>query len=83
MLAKRVYAAVRLWPVTLLQLLVPICTVLIALIFAITSPDLTGDDPKRALRIDNSAIDPDNQLLFWAEVGQNPTGLFDFAVRQA
>lgn len=73
--------AVRFWQATLPQHLIPILSVLVALIVVVTLPDDSGNDRKRTLSIQNSAIDPDNRILFWAEVGEDPTDLFDLGVR--
>ena len=75
--------SVRFWQATLAQYLIPILSVLVALVIVVTLPDGSGNDPKRSLSIENSAIDADNRILFWAEVGEDPPELFDFGVRLA
>ena len=81
MLMKRFYVAVRFWQVTLPQYLIPILSVLVALVIVMFLPNKRGNDPKRALTLSNSAIDPSNRFLFWADVGENSTNLFNFRVR--
>lgn len=81
MLVKRFYMSIRFWQATLPQHLIPILSVLVALVIVVTLPDGSGNDPKRTLSIQNSAIDPDNRILFWAELGEDPTEIFNFEVR--
>ena len=53
---------------------------LIALVLAVTLPNANENDPSRPLTISNSAVDPDNRILFYAAFGQEPSSAIDFDV---
>ena len=81
MFLKRFYNSLRFWQAIVTQLILPLQFVLIALILAVTLPNANENDPLRPLTIGNSALDPDNRLIFFAELGEGPSNAFDFDVR--
>ena len=79
MFMKKFYNTLRFWQAIVSQLILPLFFVLFAMILAITATNSEENDPPRALRLDNSALDPDNRIVFFAELG-NGEGFFDFGV---
>ena len=80
MFLKRYYNTLRFWQAIITQLILPLLFVLFGLILAVTLPNLNETDPSRQLRIDNSVLDPNNRILFYAEFGNEPSGIFNFEV---
>ena len=80
MFLKRFYNSLRFWQAIITQLILPLLFVLFGLVLAVTLPNANENDPSRQLRIDNSVLDPDNRILFYAEFGNGPRGVFDFKV---
>ena len=78
MFLKRLYNSMRFWQAIITQLVLPLLFVLIAMILAVTLPNANENDPLRSLTIKNSALDPDNQLVFFAAFGENSS--IDFGV---
>ena len=72
MFLKRFYNSIRFFAAVLTQLILPMISVLAALILAETLPRQNADDAPRELRLDNSASS-NNITLFWAQL-QNPSG---------
>ena len=81
MFLKRFYNSLRFWQAIITQLILPLQFVLIALILAVTLPNANENDPPRTLTISNSALDPENRLIFFAEFGKDPSDALDFDVR--
>ena len=50
------------------------------MILAVTLPNANKNDPLRSLTISNSALDPSNRLVFFAEFGADPSSAIDFGV---
>ena len=80
MFLKRVYNSLRFWQAIITQLVLPLLFVLIAMILAVTLPNANENDPSRPLVISNSALDPDNRLVFFALFGDVPSNTLDFNV---
>ena len=80
MFLKRFYNSLRFWQAIITQLIMPLLFVLLALILAVTLPNINENDPPRALNVENSALDGSAQLLFYAEFGAEPSAVFDFEV---
>ena len=80
MFLKRYYNTLRFWQAIITQLILPLLFVLFGLILLVTLPNDNENDPSRQLRIDNSALDPNNRILFYAEFGNGPSGVFNFEV---
>ena len=78
MFLKRLYNSIRFWQAIITQLVLPLLFVLIAMILAVTLPNANENDPSRSLTIKNSALDPGNQLVFFADFGENSS--IDFGV---
>ena len=77
---KRVYNTIRFWQAVISQLILPLIFVLLALILAVILPNANENDPVRQLRIDNSGRDPNRRIVFYAEFGDAPRGVFNFGV---
>ena len=78
MFLKRFYNSLRYYIAAITQLLIPMIFILLALILVkIPNPNI-GDDPRRELHLDNSALS-NNVTAFWAEFGS--TSILNFAVR--
>ena len=71
----------RFWQVFVATYLIPILACLVGLLCFRFLSKFAPPDPPRALRIDNSATDPNHQILFWAKFG-NFSNSFDFKVRE-
>ena len=80
MFLKRFYNSLRFWQALITQLLLPLIFVLIALVLAVTLPNNNENDPSRPLRIDNSALDRDDRIVFYAVLGDDIDKIFDFEV---
>ena len=77
---KRFYNSLRFWQAIITQLVLPLLFVLIAMILAVTLPNANENDPSRPLKISNSALVPDSQLVFFATLGDVPSNSLDFSV---
>jgi len=80
MFLKRLYNSLRFYIAAITQLLIPMIFILLALIFVKMPDPFIGDDPKRELRLDNSALSK-NVTTFWAAFGVPSNNDLSFAVR--
>ena len=79
LLLKKTLDTVRFWQVFASIYLIPILTSLLGLLLFHFLANFTLPDPARELGVANSAIDPDNRILFWAKFGDFANN-FDFEV---
>ena len=80
MFLKRLYNSLRFYAALISQLLLPMLFVLFALILVITAPNPNQNDPRRALRLNNSGLS-DNVTLFYAQFGNEANLALNFSVR--
>lgn len=71
--------SVRLWQLFVPLYVVPILSVLVGLTLFMLLENLSTNLPRRMIRVDNSGVLRDKQLLFWADFGSHVSGL-DFSV---
>ena len=69
MFVKKFYISLRAYGFLISQLFFPVFFVIFANVLAISIPNDTGPEPKRALTLDNSALFVDNLTLFYAQFG--------------
>ena len=70
MFLKRFFNSLRFWAALISQLLLPLIFVLLALVLSETLPDPNVNDPRRALKLQNSALSK-NVILFYADFSKN------------
>ena len=80
MFLKRLYNSLRFYGALISQLLLPMLFVLFALILVITFPNPNQNDPRRALRLNNSGLS-NNVTLFYAQFGNEASLALNFSVR--
>ena len=73
MFVKKFYISLRAYGFLISQLFFPVLFIIIANVLAISIPNNTGPEPKRALTLDNSALFVDNLTLFYAQLGNIST----------
>ena len=76
---KKTLDTVRYWQVFIAMCLLPIVATLLSLVLFLLLSSFAEPDPARELSVENTAIDTDNQILFWAEFGGFASA-FDFEV---
>jgi ATP-binding cassette subfamily A (ABC1) protein 3 len=69
LLVKKTLDTVRYWQVFIAMCLLPIVATLLSLVLFLLLSSFAEPDPARELSVENTAIDTDNQILFWAEFG--------------
>lgn len=69
MFTKRFYNSLRFYAAVVSQIFFPIVFVLFGMVLAVTGPGRDRDDPKRMLRLDNSAVFGENLSLFYVQLG--------------
>ena len=79
LLLKRTLDTVRFWQLFAAIYIIPVVTCLVGLLLFRYVSQLASPNPTRELRVDNSGLDPDNQILFWAEIGEH-SDILDFEV---
>ena len=79
LLLKRVLDTVRFWQGLAAIYIIPVMLCLVGLLLFRYLNGLIPPDPTRELRVDNSGLDPDHQILFWAQIGEH-SNIFDFEV---
>lgn len=79
LVVKKVLDTVRYWQVFIPLCLLPILATLLGLLLFRFRNVVAAPDPARELSVENSAIDTDNQILFWAKFGTFANA-FDFEV---
>lgn len=67
MFVKRFYNSLRFYGALVSQFFFPIMFVIFGLAVAVTVPSNQNDDPPRKLLINNSGLDPENLILFYAQ----------------
>jgi ATP-binding cassette subfamily A (ABC1) protein 3 len=77
LLVKKTLDTVRYWQVFIAMCLLPIVATLLSLLLFVFLNGFAGPDPARELSVENTAIDTDNQILFWAKFGDIASA-FDF-----
>ena len=78
LLMKRTLDTVRHWQIFAAIYALPVLACLVGLLL-FRFLNLMPSDPSRTLQIDNSGLDPSNQILFWAKIS-NFSDIFDFEV---
>ena len=78
MFLKKFYNSLRFWQAAITQLILPLLFILLGLVLVKTLPNDNENDPPRAMNVQNSAIDADNRIFFYAVFGDD---VFDFEVR--
>ena len=87
MLIKKFYFSIRAYGLLISQVLFPVVFIIIGNVVALTgSGGVGGEDPKRSLTLQNSALFVNNLTLFHAQFGSlsidNSSELLDFSVRK-
>ena len=62
------------------QLVIPVIFIILSMVLHVVPTGSNQDAPIRVLSLENSAIFPDNLILFYAQFGDN-NPLFFFSVR--
>ena len=78
MFLKKFYNSLRFWQAAISQLILPLLFTLLGLSIIKSLPNLNENDPARALNVQNSALDADNRIFFYAAFGED---VLDFEVR--
>jgi hypothetical protein len=73
MFVKKFYISLRAYGFLISQIFFPVFFIIFANVLAISIPNDTGPEPKRALTLDSSALFIDNLTLFYAQFGNIST----------